>query len=74
MAQLADMVKAGQKITVAAPMKGTSDLPLMNTILAFYGISLKDIEKAGGKNFFMRFIPTWSTFTKTIMWISSLRI
>ena len=51
MAQLADMVKAGKKIRVAAPMKGTSDLPLMNTILSFYGISLKDIEKAGGKVF-----------------------
>ncbi|MCP4694385.1 MAG: TAXI family TRAP transporter solute-binding subunit [Desulfobacterales bacterium] len=51
MAQLADMVKAGKKIKVAAPMKGTSDLPLMNTILGFYGISLKAIEKAGGKVF-----------------------
>ncbi|MEX1297426.1 MAG: TRAP transporter substrate-binding protein, partial [Desulfotignum sp.] len=34
MAQLADHVKNGGKIKVAAPMKGTSDLPLMNTILA----------------------------------------
>lgn len=51
MAQLAELVKSGKKIRVAAPMKGTSDLPLMNTILAFYGISLKDIEKAGGKVF-----------------------
>jgi len=51
MAQLADMVKAGKKIKVAAPMKGTSDLPLMNMILDFYGISLDDIKKAGGKVF-----------------------
>jgi hypothetical protein len=51
MAQLAERVKAGKKIRVAAPMKGTSDLPLMNTILAFYGISLDDIKKAGGKVF-----------------------
>jgi TRAP transporter TAXI family solute receptor len=51
MAQLADMVKAGKKVKVAAPMKGTSDLPLMNTILDFYGISLNDIKKAGGKVF-----------------------
>jgi TRAP transporter TAXI family solute receptor len=51
MAQLADMIKAGKKIKLAAPMKGTSDLPLMNTIMAFYGISLKDIKKAGGKVF-----------------------
>ena len=51
MTELADMVKAGKKIKLAAPMKGTSDLPLMNTILAFYGISLDDIKKAGGKVF-----------------------
>ena len=51
MAQLADMIKAGKKIRLAAPMKGTSDLPMMKTILGFYGISLKDIEKAGGKVF-----------------------
>ena len=51
MAQLADMVKAGKKIKLAAPMKGTSDLPLMNTIFKFYGISLKDIKNAGGKVF-----------------------
>ncbi len=51
MTQLADMVKAGKKIRLAAPMKGTSDLPLMNTILSFYGISLEEIKKAGGKVF-----------------------
>ena len=51
MGQLAEMVKAGKKIKVAAPMKGTSDLPLINNILAFYGISLNDIEDAGGKVF-----------------------
>ena len=51
MSQLADMVKAGEKVKVAAPMKGTSDLPLMNTILEFYGISLDDIKKSGGKVF-----------------------
>lgn len=51
MAQLADMIRAGKKIRVAAPMKGTSDLPLMNTILGFYGISLDMIKKAGGKVF-----------------------
>jgi TRAP transporter TAXI family solute receptor len=51
MAQLADMVKSGKKINVAAPMKGTSDLPLMNMILGFYGISLDDIKNNGGKVF-----------------------
>jgi TRAP transporter TAXI family solute receptor len=50
-AELADMVKAGKSLKVAAPMKGTSDLPLVENILGFYGISLDDIEKAGGKIF-----------------------
>jgi uncharacterized protein len=48
-AELADMVKAGKAINVAAPMKGTADLPLVENILAFYGISLEAIKKAGGK-------------------------
>ena len=51
MTQLADRVKAGKKVKVAAPMKGTSDLPLMETILGFYGISLDKIKDAGGKVF-----------------------
>ncbi len=46
---LADAVKAGKALKVAAPMKGTSDLPLIKEILKFYGISLEDIEKAGGQ-------------------------
>lgn len=50
-AQMADMVKAGKAIKVAAPMKGTSDLPLVKNILDFYGISLDAIEKTGGKVF-----------------------
>lgn len=50
-AEMAEMVKAGKSIKVAAPMKGTSDLPLVNTILDFYGISLDAIEEAGGKVF-----------------------
>ena len=49
--EMVQMVKAGKAIRVAAPMKGTSDLPLVKTILKFYGISFKDIEKAGGKIF-----------------------
>ncbi|GBC63235.1 TRAP transporter substrate-binding protein [Desulfonema ishimotonii] len=49
--ELAEMVRAGKSIRVAAPMRGTSDLPLMETIFKFYGISLKDIEAAGGKVF-----------------------
>ncbi|MBC7331237.1 MAG: TAXI family TRAP transporter solute-binding subunit [Synergistetes bacterium] len=49
--ELADMVKAGKPIRIAIPMKGTSDLPLAERILAFYGISLEDIKKAGGEYF-----------------------
>ena len=50
-AEMVEMVKASKSIKVAAPMKGTSDLPLVNTILDFYGTSLDAIEKAGGKVF-----------------------
>jgi TRAP transporter TAXI family solute receptor len=50
-AEMADKIKAGEALRVAAPMKGTSDLPLVQTILGFYGVSLDDIEKAGGKVF-----------------------
>ena len=49
--QMAEMVKQGKAIRVAAPMKGTSDLPLVKTILGFYGVSLEDIEESGGKVF-----------------------
>ena len=48
-AELTDMVKAGKAINVAMPKKGTSDLPLVENILAFYGISSEAILKAGGK-------------------------
>ena len=48
-AELAELVKAGKAVSVAAPMKGTSDLPLIENVLAFYGISLDAIKKAGGK-------------------------
>jgi TRAP transporter TAXI family solute receptor len=50
-AEMADMVKSGKAIKVGAPMKGTSDLPLVENILAFYGISLQAIKDAGGKVF-----------------------
>jgi len=50
-AELADRVKAGEAIKVAMPMKGTSDLPLIETILAFYGISSEAISNAGGRVF-----------------------
>ena len=49
--EMAELVKAGKAIKVAAPMKGTSDLPLIKTILDFYGVSLDDIEANGGKVF-----------------------
>jgi hypothetical protein len=50
-AELAEKIKAGEKVKIAAPMKGTSDLPLVRRILDFYGVSLEDIENAGGKVF-----------------------
>lgn len=51
LADMVDLVKAGKAINVAAPMKGTSDLPIVEFILEAYGISLEDIRKAGGKVF-----------------------
>jgi TRAP transporter TAXI family solute receptor len=51
LSEMADMIKAGQAIKVAMPMKGTSDLPLIENILKCYGISSEDIDKAGGKIF-----------------------
>ncbi|MDZ7759820.1 MAG: TAXI family TRAP transporter solute-binding subunit [Desulfovermiculus sp.] len=50
-AELAKKIQAGEKVKVAAPMKGTSDLPLVQNILDFYGVSLDDIKNAGGKVF-----------------------
>lgn len=47
--QLADMVKAGKAVNVAMPMKGTSDLPLVESILSFHGVTMDSIRKAGGK-------------------------
>lgn len=47
--ELATMIKAGKSVNVAMPMKGTSDLPLIENILGFYGVSLNAIKKAGGK-------------------------
>ena len=47
--EMVAMVKAGKKIRVAMPMKGTSDLPLVKAILKFYGITFDDIKNAGGK-------------------------
>lgn len=49
--ELVQLVKDGKAVKVAAPMKGTSDLPIIETIFDFYGISLTDIEEAGGKVF-----------------------
>lgn len=49
--ELCAKIKAGEKVSVAAPMKGTSDLPLVRNILGYYGVKLEDIENAGGKIF-----------------------
>jgi TRAP transporter TAXI family solute receptor len=48
---LAKMVKAGKSVNVAMPAKGTSDLPMIENILATYGISMDAIKKAGGQVF-----------------------
>ncbi len=50
-AELAEMIKAGESIRVAIPMKGTSDLPLIENILELYGISSQAINDAGGRVF-----------------------
>jgi hypothetical protein len=47
--EMVDAVKAGKSLKVAMPMKGTSDLPLVKQILAFYDTSFEEIEKAGGR-------------------------
>ncbi len=49
--ELADMIKTGKKVRVAVPMRGTSDLPIVERILGFYGVKLDDIKKAGGEYF-----------------------
>jgi hypothetical protein len=49
--ELMQKVEDGEAVKVAAPMKGTSDLPIIETIFGFYGLSLNDVEEAGGKVF-----------------------
>jgi len=49
--ELAELVKAGKSIRIAVPMKGTSDLPIVEKILGYYGITLEDIKKTGGEYF-----------------------
>lgn len=48
---LAEMIKSGKAIKIAIPMMGTSDLPIIESILNYHGVSFSDIEKAGGKTF-----------------------
>ncbi len=49
--EMMQKIKDGKGIKIAAPMKGTSELPILDVILDFYGLSLEDIEKKGGKVF-----------------------
>lgn len=49
--EFVDLIKSGKPVRVAIPMKGTSDLPIVEEILRFYGITLDDIKKAGGEYF-----------------------
>lgn len=49
--ELMQKIKDGKAVKVGAPMKGTSELPMIDTIFDYYGLKLEDIEKAGGKVF-----------------------
>lgn len=49
--ELANMIKAGKSVRIAIPMKGTSDLPIVERILKFYGVTLDQIKKTGGEYF-----------------------
>lgn len=49
--EMIQKIKDGKGVKIAAPMKGTSELPILDVILDFYGLSLEDIEKKGGKVF-----------------------
>jgi TRAP transporter TAXI family solute receptor len=49
--ELVDLIKAKKPVRIAIPMKGTSDLPIVEEILRFYGVTLEDIKKAGGEYF-----------------------
>lgn len=49
--ELANMIKTGKPVKIAIPMKGTSDLPIVERILKFYGVTLDQIKKARGEYF-----------------------
>ena len=48
MEQLAQKIKNGEKIKIAAPQNGTSDYVMASIVLEFYGVSLDMIQKNGG--------------------------
>lgn len=49
--ELANIINSGKPIRIAIPMKGTSDLPIIERIFKFYGVTLDSIKKAGGEYF-----------------------
>ncbi|OGR13372.1 MAG: TRAP transporter [Desulfobacterales bacterium RIFOXYA12_FULL_46_15] len=51
LSDIEDKIKAGKAIKIAIPMKGTSDLPLIENILQSNNIFETEIKKAGGKVF-----------------------
>ncbi|MCD6363252.1 MAG: TAXI family TRAP transporter solute-binding subunit [Synergistetes bacterium] len=46
------LIKKGKPVRIAVTKVGSADEFSFNKILAFYGLSVKDIEKAGGKVFY----------------------
>ena len=50
--ELADMVKNNKPVKIAVPLRGVSDLNVVEYILDYYGISLDAITSAGGKIFY----------------------
>jgi len=46
--QFVAKVKKGEKVKVAAPMAGTSELVMWNFVLGHYGLSFDAIKKSGG--------------------------
>jgi len=49
--ELADMVKAGQRVSIGTNIRGTAEEFTLRTLLAKYGVTYDDIRKAGGTVF-----------------------
>ncbi|MCX8185887.1 MAG: TAXI family TRAP transporter solute-binding subunit [Sulfolobales archaeon] len=49
--ELADMVKAGQRVAIGTNIRGTAEEYTVRTLLARYGVTYDDIRRAGGTVF-----------------------